>query len=47
MAVLHTPPFDFNPGDARGRSFVGTGVLTTPLFVGPAFRSKPLDLKLF
>ncbi len=34
-STLHILPFGFNPGDARDRSLIGRGVVTTPLFVGP------------
>ncbi len=28
-------PFGFNPGDAKDRSYLGKGVMTTPPFIGP------------
>ncbi len=31
----HTLPFGFDSGDARDRSSIGRGVLTTPPFVDP------------
>ncbi len=36
---LFTPSFGFNPGDARDRSLVRGGEVTTPPFVGPCCRS--------
>ncbi len=38
-STLHTPlPFGFGPGDARDRSLIDRGELTTPSFVGPFCR---------
>ncbi len=37
--ALHTLPLGFNPGDARDRSLIGRGVLTTPPVIGPFCRS--------
>ncbi len=33
--ALYPPLLFINPGDARGRNFIGRDVLTTPLFTGP------------
>ncbi len=38
-SALHTLPFDFSYGDARDKSSVGRGVLTTPPFIGQLSRS--------
>ncbi len=40
MSALHNLPFDFNPGDARDRSLICSGVLITSAFIGPFFRSE-------
>ncbi len=37
--ALHDLSLSCNPGDARDRSLLGRGVLTTPPFVGPFYRS--------
>ncbi len=34
-STLHTVSFGFNPGDARDRSLIGRGMVTTLPFIGP------------